>query len=442
MFTSFNPATFNFSIQYKTNPNETLFILGDIPEFGSWTDPVFPLQLSENDYWKGSITFSKSDKIIQYKFVVINTKTNEKRWEQGPNRLLNSNAIFNLPQEDICSFRIDAIWEHFILEFNIYYPLKNDFDCFQIGANIPEINGGNYHPLKMILSDNKQLPTINHSNINGKFWTISIPININAYNEQICKLEYKYSIYNSLTKTAVWEREPNRTCNIITNINSTNQKEYFANKNNNVKLLINSHLLIHDENFVSLFKYDKIGKLPLYVGPYPQNNNDLMILKNIGIKVILNLQSDDDIKYRQIDINNIISFCKDNNIEIIRVPIHEQSQSELECKLKNAADVIHNALDNNNNKCIYVHCTSGMNRSIDVIVMYLVLYKEYTLQQAGEYVKMFRRIACVNYKAIQNALYKENPEKYPNDDVNIISTMSCIDNNNDNVSEDSDDEEN
>jgi protein-tyrosine phosphatase len=293
----------------------------------------------------------------------------------------------------------------------------------------------------MILSDNKQLPTINHSNINGKFWTISIPININAYNEQICKLEYKYSIYNSLTKTAVWEREPNRTCNIITNINSTNQKEYFANKNNNVKLLINSHLLIHDENFVSLFKYDKIGKLPLYVGPYPQNNNDLMILKNIGIKVILNLQSDDDIKYRQIDINNIISFCKDNNIEIIRVPIHEQSQSELECKLKNAADVIHNALDNNN-KCIYVHCTSGMNRSIDVIVMYLVLYKEYTLQQAGEYVKMFRRIACVNYKAIQNALYKENPEKYPNDDVNIISTMSCIDNNNDNVSEDSDDEEN
>jgi protein-tyrosine phosphatase len=157
----------------------------------------------------------------------------------------------------------------------------------------------------------------------------------------------------------------------------------------------------------------------------------------------LNLQSDDDIKYRQVDINNNISFCKDNNIEIIRVPIHEQSQSELECKLKDAADGIHNALDSGN-KCIYVHCTSGMNRSIDVIVMYLVLYKEYTLQQAGEYVKMFRRVACVNYKAIQNALHKENPEKYPNEYVNIIPTMSYIDNNNDNenISEDSDDEDN
>ena len=60
------------------------------------------------------------------------------------------------------------------------------------------------------------------------------------------------------------------------------------------------------------------------LGPYPQNEEEIKILKNKGAKAVLNLQTSDDMKNRGLHWEELKEIYDRKQIEIINFPIADQ----------------------------------------------------------------------------------------------------------------------
>ena len=60
-------------------------------------------------------------------------------------------------------------------------------------------------------------------------------------------------------------------------------------------------------------------------------------------------------------------------------------------------------------KKVYVHCTAGMSRSAAAVIIYLVLYENYTVEEANNFCKKYRPIICPNYGVINRVAYDNKP---------------------------------
>ena len=141
-----------------------------------------------------------------------------------------------------------------------------------------------------------------------------------------------------------------------------------------------------------------------------------------NITAILNLQTDKDLKSRQIDNPAQVKECKSLGIDLVRFPIEDFDQVDLEKKLKGAGDKLKELLDSG--KSVYVHCTAGMSRAAATVIIYLVLYDDFTVDSATEFVKKHRSIICPNYAVINNVVFKYKPEKVS--DLYGIKTAESI----------------
>ena len=83
---------------------------------------------------------------------------------------------------------------------------------------------------------------------------------------------------------------------------------------------------------------------------------------------------------------------------------------ELYQKLKGAGDLLNNLLIKGKN--VYVHCTAGISRGPSVVIIYLVLYHNYTFKDAVALCKKYRPKTSPNYDVIKDVikLYKPNTE--------------------------------
>lgn len=168
------------------------------------------------------------------------------------------------------------------------------------------------------------------------------------------------------------------------------------------ELMINNEILRFDINFVSELIYNKMGHLPIYIGPYPQNSKEIEILKKDGITAVLNVQSDLDHQHRQINWNFQLKAYKDNLVLIERYPIFDFNPEDLINKLKGAGDLLNKLIKENHT--VYVHCTAGMSRAAATVICYLYYYQSFSLNDAYEFVKKHRSIICPNLKAIQQVI--------------------------------------
>ncbi len=210
-------------------------------------------------------------------------------------------------------------------------------------------------------------------------------------------------IIYKLIDSAIWEREPNRKLKILTDLNLLNsESDEISREGREVEVLRNSHIERLDINFVSGLKFDKIGNFLIFIGPYPQNEEDIENIANSQIDAVLNVQTDLDMQHRQINWNSNLKAYVKHDIEIVRHPIRDFDQSDLIEKLKEASDILKNLLENG--YVVYVHCTAGMSRAAATVIAYLVFYHDYTLEEAHDYVKSFREIICPNLKAIETVI--------------------------------------
>ncbi len=78
-----------FSIVQETSWGESIYIMGDIPELGDWTDLVCKLDWNSGHCWKRLYTLPLNIKTFKFKFVFYNEFTNQLRWEEGENRVFS-----------------------------------------------------------------------------------------------------------------------------------------------------------------------------------------------------------------------------------------------------------------------------------------------------------------------------------------------------------------
>ena len=270
------------------------------------------------------------------------------------------------------------------------------------------------NPIKLKYDEKKVITAKDGNKIEG-FWNITFLLN--SQNRNNYNFEYRYTTYDEKTKTAIWEREPNRHIHILTEINNDN----YSNYNNNpdeYKLLANSFLQILDVNFVADFIFNKMGEKNIFIGPYPQNKDDLVLLSKSNINTILNVQSDGDLRYRQINLDLLRSQAKELGMELYHYPINDFDSHDLSHKLKGAGDLLNDLLKKG--KVVYVHCTAGMSRAAATVIIYLVIYEDYNVESAKNFCKKYRPVICPNYQVINKIArkYKPGSEMWNNDDSN------------------------
>jgi protein-tyrosine phosphatase len=206
--------------------------------------------------------------------------------------------------------------------------------------------------------------------------------------------------------SAIWEREPNRKLKILTDSSllqdENDYREELHKIGREIELFTNSEIFKLDVNFVSHLKFDRIGDFNIFIGPYPQNEDDIENLSKNKVSAVLNVQTDLDLIHRQVNWNANLKAYEKYNIQIVRYPIRDFDQSDLISKLKGAADELRDLLNDDN--LVYVHCTAGMSRAAATVIAYMVFYQNYSLEEAYEYVKSYRNIICPNLNAISEVI--------------------------------------
>ena len=411
-------VTFLFKIKYETYPGEEICIFGDSPDFGNWKYPKFKLRWSEGHIWQANYQMSKSSNNIKFKFV-CHSNYNDK-WEEGENRILSSQNLNGLEKTKEGKYILDCVWNHFKINFNIHYISPTPGAYMQVVGDPMALSNwqkNDEKPVKMELKEDKEITAKDGNKITG-FWTVTALMrNSDKTNFDF---EYRYSLYDPKSGTAIWEREPNRHLHFFSN---EEEIETFNNPKispDSCYLLTNSFLEILDVNFVANLVFNKMGDKKIYIGPYPQSYEDFKLISESGINSILNVQSDKDLIFRQINHELQLKQSKSLGIKINRYPIEDFNQEDLAEKLKGAGDLLNKLLKEGNT--VYVHCTAGMSRAAATVIIYLVLYENYTVEDAANFCKKHRPVICPNYGVINKiaSIYKPGSEMKDGNIVDFI----------------------
>jgi predicted protein tyrosine phosphatase len=128
----------------------------------------------------------------------------------------------------------------------------------------------------------------------------------------------------------------------------------------------------------------------LYVGSCPRQPQDAETLQKAhGVSAVLSLQSEDDLRYWQIDWDAMSARYAELGVVVRRVPVLDFNADDLRRRLPECVHALGDLLDRGH--CVYVHCNSGVNRSPSTIIAYLHWIEGWDLLQAARHVQACRR---------------------------------------------------
>jgi atypical dual specificity phosphatase len=135
---------------------------------------------------------------------------------------------------------------------------------------------------------------------------------------------------------------------------------------------------------------DIISILPnVFVGPSPHSPRDIDRLKqDYGISAVLNVQTDDDMAYWDIDWHHLETNYRKLKIDVRRIPIQDFDSDDLRRMLPKCVEVLDALLKQGHN--VYVHCSMGVNRSPSIVIAYLTWIKGWDLEEAVDHVTRIR----------------------------------------------------
>ncbi len=134
--------------------------------------------------------------------------------------------------------------------------------------------------------------------------------------------------------------------------------------------------------------YDQI--LPqLLVGSCPKSSDDIdKLRRETGITAVLNLQTDEDLRYCNFAWQPLQAHYTACGIELQRIPVRDFDPVDLQAKLPECARVLNQLLTAGHS--VYVHCTAGAGRSPTVAIAYLIWCGGWELDEAVAYVTQRR----------------------------------------------------
>ena len=91
-----------------------------------------------------------------------------------------------------------------------------------------------------------------------------------------------------------------------------------------------------------------------------------------------------------------ISNYFQNEFEYYNVKVEDISGADILCHLDNTVKKMHEFIENNPQKSLFVHCFMGSSRSATIIIAYLMKYHNYNLRDALNFVKEKREVVNLN----------------------------------------------
>ena len=135
-------------------------------------------------------------------------------------------------------------------------------------------------------------------------------------------------------------------------------------------------------------EYDRVYD-GLWVGSYPQQPEDVLHLKSLGIDGVLNVQSNEDFGERGINWTLFWNFYVSQGVQVVRVPIIDFNNDDLLRNLPTAVTALEKL--RSQTQGVYLHCTAGINRSPTVAIAWLVQHQSMSVEDALAHVKEQRR---------------------------------------------------
>lgn len=139
----------------------------------------------------------------------------------------------------------------------------------------------------------------------------------------------------------------------------------------------------------------------LLIGSHPESAEEIERLKReTGVTAVLNLQTDDDMRYFKLDWASLLNYYKSCGIELCRVPVRDFDAVDLQHKLPACVSALNDLLESGHT--VYLHCSAGAGRAPTVAIAYLFWRHGWGLDQAVAHV-MQCRPCSPNLEAIRLA---------------------------------------
>ncbi|CAK89332.1 unnamed protein product (macronuclear) [Paramecium tetraurelia] len=154
--------------------------------------------------------------------------------------------------------------------------------------------------------------------------------------------------------------------------------------------ILNNVIEITDSDVDFALSYNQLLE-NIYVGSFLYTD-ELHVLQNLGVEAIVNLQTTEDLINKDLQedyFDHIRKSCESYQITYLHCPIQDCNKRSFLKKGMQAHQILKKLMQEG--KCVYVHCTDGIQRSIQTVILYLVLDLNYSLEDAIALVKAIRK---------------------------------------------------
>jgi protein-tyrosine phosphatase len=114
-------------------------------------------------------------------------------------------------------------------------------------------------------------------------------------------------------------------------------------------------------------------------------------LKSKNVRAVLSLQSRRDLRAFSIDPEQLKRLYEKHGIRAYNIEIMDMKLKDFVDRSQQAVRLLRQLVETY--RTVYVHCTAGIYRSPQLVVLYLVQFEQFSVEQAVSFVKTRRPCA-------------------------------------------------
>src|SRR5215475_13125576 len=107
----------------------------------------------------------------------------------------------------------------------------------------------------------------------------------------------------------------------------------------------------------------------LLIGEYPAPEDIAWLKSSYGIRAVLNLQDDEDLKHNGLRLDDLQREYAQSGIKFVRAPIQDGSADAMAERLGVALADLRSLVESDQR--VYLHCNAGMNRAPTLAIAFL-----------------------------------------------------------------------
>ena len=124
-------------------------------------------------------------------------------------------------------------------------------------------------------------------------------------------------------------------------------------------------------------------------------------MKTKGITAILSIQTDEDFLSHQLNPDYFSLLCEENGLEFYSCAIEDKNKVDFLEKWTEGVSLLRKLLKKGH--VVYVHCSAGVYRSPQIVVLYLIIQYNITPAKAIAFVRSRHRFARPSESLIMRA---------------------------------------